>query len=168
MDDWAIEKLNAEHDREQFTCGNALLDAFLKTLATQYEKRRLGRTYVATLPGKSTVRAYYSIASGSFSVHSLPQTSRKKLPKHPVPTAHLGRLAVDVAYQGQGLGRILLFHCLATALHVSQQIGVLAVDVIAIDEPSKALYQRYGFMSLEDDTRHLYLPIGTVEKMFAG
>ncbi len=37
----------AKHDRSSFSCGQPSLDAFLRTLVTQYEKRRLGRTFVA-------------------------------------------------------------------------------------------------------------------------
>lgn len=168
METWAIAKLNAAHERAAFSCGNAELDAFLKTLVNQYTKRRLGQTYVATRPEEMGVCGYYTISAGSFSIGALAEATRKKLPKHPVPTVHLGRLAVDVSSQGHGLGRTLLFHFLSQALKVSRELGVFAVDLLAIDEPSKAFYLRYGFIPLEDDSRHLYLPMATVEQIFAG
>jgi ribosomal protein S18 acetylase RimI-like enzyme len=166
MDAWAIEKLSAAHDRTVFTCGNASLDTFLKALVSQYAKRRLGQTYVAIRPGETRICGYYTVASGSMAPHDVPQAVRKKLPKHAVPTVHLGRLAVDVSCQRLGLGRILLFHCLAKALQVSRELGVFAVDVLAIDDPSSAFYARYGFIPLEDHPRHLYLSMETVEQLF--
>ena len=46
----------------------------------------------------------------------------------------LGRLAVDVGHQGQGLGEILLMDALGRALTQSQEIAALAVVVDAKDE----------------------------------
>ncbi len=88
------------------------------------------------------------------------------LPKHPVPTAHLGRLAVDLSCRGQRLGETLLFHFLGRALGVSDCFGIFAVDVRATDEQAAAFYRKYGFIALEDDPLHLYLPLRTVQAMF--
>jgi GNAT superfamily N-acetyltransferase len=165
--DWVIERLNRSHERGAFCCGNAPLDNFLQTLVTQYEKRRLGRTVVATAAGENKVLGYYTAAAGSFAVSSLPEAARKKLPKHPLPTVHLGRLAVDLSCQGKGLGEALLFHFLEKAVEVSDELGVFAVDVWATDEPASRFYLKYGFIRLEDAPFHLYLPIATVEQMFS-
>jgi GNAT superfamily N-acetyltransferase len=132
----------------------------------QYEKRRLGRTFVATAPGEKKVLGYYTAASGAFALDALPESGRKGLPKHPVPTIHLGRLAVDRSCQGKGLGEALLFHFLHKALEVSEELGVFAVDVWSMDEQALPFYLKYGFIPLEDAPLHLYLPLGTVEKMF--
>src|SRR4051812_28893077 len=112
MDPWVIERLTRTHERAPFSCGNATLDPFLTTLASQYEKKRIGRTFVATQPGSVRVCGYYTAAAGSFSLDALPEETRQRLPRHPVPSIHLGRLAVDLNYRGHGLGRTLLFHCL--------------------------------------------------------
>jgi len=141
MPRWTIEPLNSSQEREPFSCGKELLDKFLKTLVSQYEKRRLGRTFVATNPGDKRVLGYYTIAAGSFALSCLPESARKKLPKHPVPTIHLGRLAVDLTCQGQGLGKDLLFHFLARAMTLSEELGVFAVDVWAMDNESLAWFR---------------------------
>jgi hypothetical protein len=104
MDTWVIEKLRNAHDRSAFSCGNATLDTFLKTLAGQYDKKRLGRTFVATRPGDARVCGFYTAASSSFSVLTLPEKARKRVPRHPIPSIHLGRLAVDVAFRARGWG----------------------------------------------------------------
>ena len=167
MADWVIEQLNASHERESFHCGHESLDMFLKNLVTQYEKRRLGRTFVATSPGEKRVVGYYTSASGSFAFDALPESARKKLPKHPMPTAHLGRLAVDLSCQGKRLGETLLVHFLHQALEVSRKLGVFAIDVWAMHDGARRFYLKYGFIPLEDAPLHLYLPMKTVEAMFA-
>jgi GNAT superfamily N-acetyltransferase len=167
MAEWQVERLGGAHERAAFACGQASLDRFLQTLVSQYEKRSLGRTFVATEPGQLRVAGYYTLAASSVEVNCLPEATRKKLPRHPVPTIHLGRLAVDQAFRGKRLGETLLFHALRAALDLSKQLGAFAVDVWAIDDAARAFYLKYGFLPLEDAPLHLYLPMATVEKMFA-
>jgi ribosomal protein S18 acetylase RimI-like enzyme len=164
MAEWIISHLNKAHGRADFSCGKAPLDAFLRTHVSQYEKRHLARTYVATEPGLSEVAGYYTLATGSLDASVLPQALRKKLPNHPIPTVHLGRLAVDLRYRGRRLGETLLLNALSTVLESSEKIGAFGVDVWAIDEDASAFYKRYGFETLEDDPHHLLLSMRTFEK----
>ena|ERR1700722_6193966 len=122
MADWVIDRLNRSHDRASFSCGNDSLDTFLRTLVGQYERRRLGRTFVATAPEEQKVLGFYTSAAGSFALDALPVSARKGLPKHPLPTIHLGRLAVDTSCKGMRLGETLLFHFLHKALEVSKEL----------------------------------------------
>lgn len=167
MAEWEIERLRADHDRSAFSCGKLSLDAFLTSLASQYEKRSLGRTYVAVETGLLRVAGYYTLAAGSVGVSCLTETVRKKLPKHPIPTIHLGRLAVDHAFQGRRLGETLLFHALHSALDLSEKLGAFAVDVWAIDDEATKFYQKYGFIPFTDDLKHLFLPMKTIASLLA-
>jgi predicted N-acetyltransferase YhbS len=166
MAEWTIERLSRHYEREAFCCGNASLDVFLKTLAGQYEKRRLGQTFVAVRAGEHVVRGYYTSAAASLDLSALPEKQRKKLPKHPLPAVHLGRLAVDQHHQGQRLGETLLFHFLRSALEAANTMGIYAVDVLATDDKARDFYLKYGFLPLQDAPLHLYLPMKTVEQMF--
>ncbi|HWG41448.1 MAG TPA: GNAT family N-acetyltransferase [Gemmataceae bacterium] len=166
MADWTIERLNSHHEREAFCCGNASLDVFLKTLAGQYEKRRLGQTFVAVRAGENAVCGYYTSAAGSLDLNALPEKQKKRLPKHPLPAVHLGRLAVNQCHQGRRLGETLLFHFLHTALDAAKSMGVYAVDVLATDDKARGFYLQYGFLPLQDIPLHLYLPMRTIEQMF--
>jgi GNAT superfamily N-acetyltransferase len=166
MAEWVIEPLDRSHERADFCCGKEPLDRFLKTLVGQYQRKRLGRTFVATAVGAKKVLGYYTAATGSFALDALPAAARKGLPRHPLPTAHLGRLAVDLSCRGQRLGETLLFHFLRTALQVSEQLGVFAVDLWALDDEAAAFYLKYGFLPLQDAPHHLFLPMKTVEAMF--
>lgn len=167
MAEWIIERLQTKHERGEFSCGKPPLDTFLRSLVSQYEKRNLGRTYVATEPDQVRVAGYHTLAAGSFDMTCVPEKELKKLPKHPIPTIHLGRLAVDASFRGKRLGETLLFHALHLALELASQMGAFAVDVWAIDDEARAFYEKYGFLGLQDNPLHLYLPMKTIEAMFS-
>jgi GNAT superfamily N-acetyltransferase len=162
MSEWKIERLSRSHERASFSCGKPSLDDFLRSLVTQYEKRNLGRTYVAVRGGERRVIGYYTLASGAIPFQNLPALAAKKLPRHPVPVILLARLAVDQGVQGQGLGEFLLLDALRRCLEIGEGLGSHAVEVDAIDDPARAFYRRYGFVSLEDSELHLYLPLTTI------
>jgi ribosomal protein S18 acetylase RimI-like enzyme len=168
MAKWVIERLSKQHERGEFSCGKAPLDTFLRTLVSQYERRNLGRTFVAVAEGQRRVAGFYTCSTGAFVVDILPEAARSHLPRHPLPTVHLGRLAVHEAFRGQRLGETLLFDFMHRALAVSEEFGVFAADVFAKDEDSRAFYLKYDFIELLDSPLHLYLPIKTVRGMFAG
>ena len=162
MADWQIEPFHSSHERQEFCCGKAPLDHFLHSLVSQYEKRKLGRTYVAVLAGERKVVGYYTLASSAVPCQHLPAAVAKKLPKYPVPVALLGRLAVDQQARGKGLGKELLRDALKRCRELSDALGIFAVEVVAIDSEAKAFYQKYGFVPLLDDDLHLFLPMKTI------
>jgi GNAT superfamily N-acetyltransferase len=84
------------------------------------------------------------------------------LPRTDVPVVLLGRLAVDRSTQGQGLGALLLIDALRRAQFLSDQIGIRAVEVEAIDDAARDFYQRFGFTPLADAPRHLYLSMQAI------
>ena len=47
-----------------YPTAEAFLDAFIRQLVTQYERRRLGRTFVATEAGSARVSGNYTLAAG--------------------------------------------------------------------------------------------------------
>lgn len=63
----------------------------------------------------------------------------------PLPALLLGRLAVDVAWQGHGLGAALLKHFILKSVEVAQITGVRVLLVHAANPDAASFYQRYGF-----------------------
>ena len=163
MGDWQIERLERGHVRDAYSCGKSPLDEFIHRFVSQYEKRNLGRTYVAVRPGEKRVLGYYTLASGSIPFQNIPEPSARKLPKHPVPVILLARLAVDQSVQGQGWGEGLLIDALQRSLGLAHKLGIHAVEVEAIDPQAKGFYERYGFVPLLDNEFHLFLPIATIQ-----
>lgn len=167
MDETRIEWLEAKHERAAFDCGKPPRNAFVGQHAAANHERGVSRVYVAVRGSDPRVLAYYASSAGTFLRDHLPPDDQAGLPRYPLPTAHLGRLAVDLSDRGRRLGETLLFHFLKTACDVAERIGVFAVDLFAKDEDATRFYQKYGFIPLQDDPSHLYLPMATVRAMFA-
>jgi GNAT superfamily N-acetyltransferase len=158
---YIVEPLGTQHNRDAFDCEENSLNEFLKKYARQNDEKRLGRTFVAVKPGDPAIIGYYTIASGAVSFDTVPE----KLPRYPIPVAHLGRLAVDKQAKGQGVGAFLLIDALRRIAQVADQMGIYAVEVYALNESAKQFYLKYGFTPLEDDPLHLYLSMKKIRKL---
>ena len=158
--DLVIEPLSSTHDRPGFTCDVESLDNYLRKQAKQDIKRRISRVFVATTPEyPATIVGYYTLSTLSIELSQLPEALARKLPRHPVPAALIGRLAVAQHAQGQGVGKMLLMDAIKRTLRVSDEIAIYAIVVDAIDVHAKSFYQQYGFSSLSSKSRRLYLPL---------
>ena len=160
--DWHIQPLCRDHNRSGFSCGIQHLDDFIKLNAGQYERRHLGKTYVAVGEDRSTVIGYYTLCASSLPFESLPPETGRKLPRHPVPAMLLARLAVDDQAQGQHLGETLLIDAFRRSITISGQLGIHAVQVDAINEKAVSFYRRYGFVPLTDDPHRLIMPLSKI------
>ena len=122
---------------------------------------------MATTQGESRVLGFYTLAGGTVSAGSLPETERRRLPRYPVPAVQLARLVVDRVAHGGGVGKALLFDALARSMRAAEIIGIFAVEVYAKHETAASFYRRYGFAPLEDDRLHLYLAISTTRSILS-
>lgn len=163
---WAIEPFDRlQHDRTGFDCGLPPLNDWLATKVSQFEKKDLARTYVLVETGKTTVKGFYALSNHTVVYEALPEDQTKGLPQIDMPVVLIGRLAIDRSVQGRGLGEFLLIDALRRAEYLAKKIGIRAVEVDAINEAAKLFYQRYGFLALKDDPRHLFLPLTVIRKL---
>jgi GNAT superfamily N-acetyltransferase len=97
----------------------------------------------------------------------MPDAEREQLGvTYPIPVILLGRLAVDAAARGKGLGKFLLLDALRRAERLaSSQLGARGVEVDALDDEAKAFYTHFGFVALADNKRHLYLSMSVIRKL---
>lgn len=160
-----VEPLAKHHDRAAFSCGEAALDDYLRQRAAQDARRRVARIFVAVGDAPEKIAGYYSLSAASFEKDGLPTGLAKRLPHYPVPAAVLGRLAIDRAQQGHGLGEMLLLDAIHRVERASAAIAVYAVVVDAKNERARAFYERYGFRALADVPRRLFLPLETFRKL---
>ena len=109
-----IEFLEKKHRRENFDCGKALLNNYLKTQAGQDINRKLSTCFVLADPQTNDIQGYYTLSNNSIPISSFPEQIQKKLPKSytSIPTTLLGRLAMDKKHQGKGIGKFLLIDAL--------------------------------------------------------
>lgn len=157
----APEHLTAEHDLTGFDCAVADLDSWLQRRALRNEASGASRTYVISAAGR--VVGYYALANGAILQQEATGRTRRNMPE-PIPVMVIGRLAVDVAYQGRGLGSALLRDALLRTLNAAAIVGIRAVLVHAISEDAKRFYERAGFSASPVDPMTLMITLADVEK----
>lgn len=158
-----VEPLDLLADRSGFDCGVEALDRYFRTQVSQDIRRRVAACFVATdSPGR--MAGYYTLASASVLLSDLPEAQVKKLPRYPsVPAVRMGRLAVDSAFRGEGLGGALLADALRRA--VSAEIAAYALLVDAKDAAAAEFYAHHGFLALPQQPLFLFLPLATVKPL---
>ena len=155
-----LAPLDATHDRTAFNSDSAPLNRYLREQVTQDVRRRVAACFVALADGQR-IAGYYTLASASLLLADLPASTSKKLPRYPtVPAVRMGRLAIDQAFKGQGLGGALLADALDRAARA--EIAAYALMVDAKDESAADFYRHHGFIALPDSPRTLFLPLATV------
>jgi ribosomal protein S18 acetylase RimI-like enzyme len=75
----------------------------------------------------------------------------------------MGRLAIDSAFQRQGLGGALLADALARTLR--SDIAAYALLVDAKDAAAADFYRHHGFIAFPDRDLNLFLPLKTVNEL---
>lgn len=161
-----IEPLDKKkHDRAAFSCEHEALTAYIKQQAGQDIKRHVAAVFVLTRDGK-TIAGYYTLSQYAVDAGSLPEELRRPKYKE-LPATLLGRLARSLVFKGTSVGELLLMHALKQALDQSKIIASTAVVTDAKDERAKNFYKKYGFVELPDHPNRLFLPMKTIEQMFA-
>lgn len=160
---WREEALSRRHDRAGFACGVPALDEYLRRYARQNHESGGAKTFVAVTPeSPATILGYYTIAPGALDFGTVPAAARKGLGRYEVPVFRLGRLAVSLARQGQGLGGELLVAAGRRALAVAEAVGGVALAIDAKDDRAAGWYERFGALRLLDDPLKLVLPLATI------
>lgn len=159
-----IEELSRQHRRDNFDCGKypALNDYLAKT-ALQHNKKGVSKTFVAVDENSPTVIiGFFTLTTSEVKGDLLPKEEAKKLPAHPLPIIKLARLAIDKAYQRQGIGKALLIEALTRANKVYHLVGGVALFVDAKDGEAASFYQKFGFIPLPSYPLQLSMPFASL------
>ena len=155
--------ITKELSRLAFDCGHPQLNQFLRHYAYKNDQLSIGKTFLA-LSDSHQLAGYLCLSSAQIGAESLPQDQRKFLPRYPVPALRISKLAVDLSYQKKGVGSYLLKQALQKTLQISQNVGIYAVLVDAIDPRAQSFYIKYGFIPFHHNPLCLFLPIKTIEE----
>ena len=136
------ESAPSKEQRGEFDCGEASLNNWLATQAGQSMKSRDAVTYL--LLDDHRIAGYFCISAGSVAKESAPAELTRRAP-NPIPVIVMGRFAIDVEYQGQGLGADLLAHAVRRALNAAEHIGARALLVDALTESALGFWTACGF-----------------------
>lgn len=155
----APQPLAPTHLLNDFECGEHTLDDWLKRRAMSNQLSGASRTFVV-VDESGRVWGYYVMAAGAISHQLATSAIRRNMPD-PVPVMVLGRLAVDRRAQGIKLGTAMLQDAVKRALVVSQNTGVRALLVHALNDRAKQFYEHYGFQESPQHTMTLMLRLNS-------
>lgn len=165
---YGIERLASHHDRAAFACGVEALDRYLKEQAGQDARRYVAASFVLVRRDSAAVVGFYTLSATAIRLAELPPAVANQLPKYPLaPATLLGRLAVDQRERGKRLGEFLLLDALHRSYELSREIASAAVVVEALDSRAGAFYRRYDFIQFPESPHRLFLPVKTIQALFA-
>ena len=84
----------------------------------------------------------------------------------PIPVMVIGRLAVDRAWQGKGLGRALVRDAVLRTLQAAEIPGIRAILVHAISEQAQQFYLSCGFTPSPIDPMTLMVTVADAVAAF--
>lgn len=120
---------------------------------------------VCTTDEPDRVVAYFTISAALEQRGALPSARLRRGMPEQVSLLLIGRLAVDAAWRGQGLGSALLADALRRCLAASDIAGVRAVVAHAIDDEAVGFYQHHGFACFPLGERVMLMPIETARSV---
>jgi GNAT superfamily N-acetyltransferase len=155
----APQPLTAVHCLDDFSCGEPVLDEWLKRRAMANQQSGASRTFVV-VDQDNRVHGYYAMAAGAVAHRLATGGVRRNMPD-PIPVLVLARLAVNTRAQGHKLGGAMLQDAVQRAVVVSQNAGVRALLVHALHDRAKQFYEHYGFQASPLDPFTLMLRLNT-------
>ncbi len=155
------EAINSKHYLNDFDCGEPVLNEWLKRYALRNEVSGASRTFVVC--SNIQVVGFYALATGSVRREESHAKIKRNMPE-PIPVMILGRLAVDLRWQNQGLGKGLLKDAFYRTLYVSKQAGIKAMVVHALSHEAKCFYMRHGFWESPLNPMTLMLGLSDFQK----
>lgn len=163
LPDWTEAPISRRHDRAAFDCDEPELNDFLQKYALQNHTRGGAKTFVAApVEAPQTIIGFYSLSPASLDFARTPDVARRGLGRYDVPVFRLGRIAVDRAAQGGGLGGELLMAAGERCLAVAEQVGGVALLIDAKSDRAARWYEGYGAVRLADAPLSLVLPLATI------
>jgi GNAT superfamily N-acetyltransferase len=158
------QRLQRDHPRRDFRCGEPEVDAWLRTKAWQHQKKHLSVTKVL-LDESNRIVGFYTLATGQVDFRDLPDDLTKRLPRRSLPVAVLAWLGVSTNHHGEGLGRILLAQALRDCYEAGDTFAFVAVILDCLTEKAKSFYQKWDFEEVPGHPYRLFVSYQQLEAM---
>lgn len=162
-----VSEALSDHDRTQFNSGNERIDRYFRETVSQDVKRKYAACYVLVEKASGQVAGFYTLSSHTIPLTEVSADIAKKLPRYPsIPAVLIGWLGRHVAFQGQGIGSLLLFDAIARV--ASSPVGAHALCADAIDEAVAMFYRTHQFEPFASRPHSLFLPMKTALELVKG
>jgi len=159
---FAPTPLAPDHRLDAFDCGFAALNGWLQRQAQTNELEGASRTFV--ICEDRNVVGFYGLAAASI-LHNQATGKTKRNIADPIPAVLLGRLALDKAWQGRGLGISLLQDAVLRIVGAAETVGVRAILVHAMSEDAKKFYEHLGFRASPLEPMTLMITIEEAQRL---
>ncbi len=156
--------LTQAHDAASFDCGEPALDDWLRNRAWDNLQVAASRTYVICPAGSNRIVGYFALSMGQILAQDVKGSMRRNMPRQ-IPAVTLGRLAIDRAWQGKGLGRALLADVVRRSLRAGKEVSARLIIVHAISPAAEAFYLHHGFTRLPGEAATLALDLLKLQKL---
>lgn len=165
----SVRPLEDGENLNSFNCGDATLDEFILSKASEYKKTLIAVSYVLEENGNPI--AYFSLSNDNLSAELFDsKTNFNRLRKRFVnekrrkhfPAIKIGRFAVDLAYESSGVGRYLI-SLIKSSTITNQKSGCRFITVDAYNN-AVGFYAKNGFVMVNDfnperDTQPMYFDL---------
>lgn len=151
---------------DDFDCNHDDLNDFFRTDCIDYSNQLLGKTYCFLLDNDPTkIICAFTVSNDSIKTNTLPNSRKKQVIKqiprqkqfNSYPAVLIGRLGVNIKYEGQGIGRELMDFIKAWFINPNNKTGCRFIVVDSYNEPGPLqYYQRNDFkfiFSTEDQEK---------------
>ena len=148
-----IEPLTRTNNRKLFDCGDEEVTRFLREKALQDQERDLSRTMVLidSPENPQTIIGYHTLVMSQVRQEEIPN-DKPKITRG-IPVILLGQIGIDLKFQRQGLGDLLLTDVQARVDEVSQKVGIRALMLDARNEKLAAWYESRDFVRFPNSLR---------------
>ena len=137
-------KLESTDELNKFDCGQNLLNHWLKKRALQNSISGGTQTSVITNQDGRVI-AYFSLIMGDVRIEDANEHLSRNLANYPIAIMKITRMAVDLEFQGQGIGQGIIKHIMQKAIEISQVVGCRAIVVDPIDDKAAKFYESMQF-----------------------
>ncbi len=139
-------KVLDENDKtDGFCCGEKGIDDFIQREALEFQRERLGVTYLFHFEGK--LIGFVTLSMADLKRAKMNVKDRLVIETENYPALLVGQLAVCDEFQEKEVGTYLCDFCLDRATKFSDKVGCRFIIVNAI-EAAVGFYEKYGFILL--------------------
>ncbi len=156
--------LTQAYDTASFDCGEPVLDDWLRNRAWPNLQVAASRTYVICPAASGRIVGYFALSMGQILAQDVKGSMRRNMPRQ-IPAVTLGRLAIDRAWQGKGLGGALLADMMRRSLRAGAEVSARLIIVHAISPAAEAFYLHHGFTRLPGEAPTLALDLLKLQKL---
>lgn len=127
-----------------FDCQSNAINNWLKKHAIKNQLAGVSRTYLV-FDDNNILAGYFSVRVGVIDHSVLSAAFKRNLPD-PLPILLLGRLGVDIKYQGRGLAKAMVYKAISLGYEVANVASCWGVVVEPLTENLTPFYLNLGFV----------------------